>query len=120
MHLTLDPSLLSNEDTLFSPVSAAKEKGKYVLKGLTGFAAMFKDYVDYENREGLERAMPTHPQAEALIKAPLTLDRVTGILVANEAIAVEITRLCEQNSALIPVLPAPHLFVWPERLSKKT
>ena len=119
VHLALPPSLLERSDTLFCPVSAAKEKGRFVQGGLGGFVAMFAPEVDGRNREGLLRDVPTHPQAEVLLRGPLPLADVAAVIVADQQTGTEIERLCEHYSRTIRVEVAPHLFAWPERLVKK-
>jgi hypothetical protein len=118
IHLALDCSLLCKEETKFSPLSAAQEQGKHIRSGLAGFQAMFADQVEDCTRAGLDKHLPTHPQAEALVKGPLSLNAIEKILVSDMGVAKEIERLLDMHSLTIKVQVTPQLFVWPERLMK--
>jgi hypothetical protein len=119
VHLALDPALLDRNDTLFCPVSAATDRGRFLLAGLNGFQAMFASEVDGWSRRELARSVPTHPQAEVLVRGPLPLAQVEAVLVPNEAVAIEVRRLCEMHGRTLDVRVLPGLFVWPKRLMKE-
>jgi hypothetical protein len=119
VHFALRLDLLSREDTLFCPVSAAADFGRHVQNGLAGFRAMFDDKVAEHTRSDLPREVPTHPQAEVLIHGPLDLSTVVTIIAPEAAIALEIERLCEQHGRNIRVEVLPQYFVWPKWLIKK-
>jgi hypothetical protein len=116
VHLALDLELLNRENTLFSPVSAAAERGKFIAPGRAGFAAMFAEQVAEYERRNLPAHEPTHPQAEVLIKGPLPLDVVDTVLVPSPAVASEVRRLISRHPLTLSVNVAPHLFAWPARL----
>ena len=118
VHLALDVKLLNAETTLFSPVSAAAERGGFIASGREGFEAMFAEQVMEWNRAHLPCDEPTHPQAEVLIKGPLSIDDVRSILVPTRDMQQEVARLCERNHDVIPIEVTPHLFAWPARLMK--
>ena len=119
IHLSLRLDLLNRPDTLFCPVSAATNYGKLVQGGREGFAAMFADEVTGHTRSGIPHDVPTHPQAEILIRGPLELSVVKAIIVPDATLALEIERLCERNNHKIPVEVLPQFFVWPKWLVKK-
>jgi hypothetical protein len=118
IHFSLDLSLLSKEDTSFCPVSAAADKGTHVVSGLDGFRAMFAETVADRSREGLNKDLPTHPQAEVLIHGSVSLSLVHSVIVSQEGAAAEVTRLSERFDRPLFVQTLPQLFVWPERLMK--
>ena len=118
VHLTLDLSRLNHAETLFSPVSAAAEYGKYLQNGRDGFQAMFADVVHDFTRENLPQGEPTHPQAEVLIKGPVLLKDVHAVLVPSRDVGQEVSRLCERHHISLSVEITPHLFAWPARLVK--
>jgi hypothetical protein len=118
VHLALDLSLMTREDTLFSPLNAAYELGHHVQKGADGLKAMFAETVRDNKRGDLPENIPTHPQAEVLVRGPLALSAVRSIIVADAATGSEVERLCEQHTRKIKVQVLPYLFVWPKRLMK--
>jgi len=120
VHLALDLDLLDRDDTLFSPVSAAAEFGKHVMRGREGFRAMFADNVENFSRDGLPKNVPTHPQAEALVRGTLPISAVQSIFVPSGDVEREVARLCERGGrSSIRIEIAPQLFVWPKRLMGK-
>jgi hypothetical protein len=119
IHFVLRLELLNQADTLFCPVSAAADFGRHVQSGLQGFRAMFNDEVEGRTRSKLPRELPTHPQAEILVRGPLDLSAVESIIVPEAAIALEIERLCEQHGRTLHVEVLPQYFVWPKWLIKK-
>ncbi|MBU1982941.1 DUF4433 domain-containing protein [bacterium] len=119
VHLALDLELLDHPDTLFCPVSAAAEFGKYVTRGLDGFRALFADEVHGQMREGLPKNVPTHPQAEVLLRGPLPITSVPAIFVPTADVAREIERLGSRHSLSIRIETTPQLFVWPKWLVGK-
>jgi hypothetical protein len=119
LHFCLRLDLLNRSDTLFSPVSAAADFGKYLQSGLNGFRLMFANEVVGHTRAGLPREVPTHPQAEVLVRGPLDLSSVESIIVPDANIAFEIERLCEQHGLSLRVEVLPQFFVWPKWLLKK-
>jgi len=119
IHFALRLDLLSRDDTLFCPVSAAADFGGHVQGGLAGFRTMFAEEVEGRTRSGLPREVPTHPQAEVLVRGPLDLSAVETIIAPEAAIALEIERLSEQHGRTIRVDVLPQYFVWPKWLIKK-
>ena len=119
IHFALRLDLLSRDDTLFCPVSAAADFGRHVQGGLAGFRAMFEAEVEGHARLDLPREVPTHPQAEVLVHGPLDLSAVEAIIVPDVPVALEIERLCEQHGRTIRVDVFPQYFVWPKWLMKK-
>ena len=120
VHLTLDLALLDHPDTLCSPVSAAAERGKFICAGTDGFHSLFAATVNEYGRDRLPANEPTHPQAEVLIKGPVTLAGIHTIIVPSRPVQQEVARLCEQHQRRIPVEIAPQLFAWPARLLRNT
>lgn len=119
VHFSLRLDLLSREDTLFCPVSAAADFGRHVQGGLAGFRAMFEGEVEGHTRSEIPREVPTHPQAEVLVHGPLDLSAVESIIVPDSAVALEIERLCEHHGRAVRVDVLPQYFVWPKWLIKK-
>jgi hypothetical protein len=120
VHFALPLILLDKADTLFCPVSAATERGRHLQKGIAGFRALFASEVDGHARAGLPNHVPTHPQAEVLIKGPLTLTQVVEVLVPNVEVATEVQRLSERFHRELRVEIAPQLFVWPKWLMESS
>lgn len=113
IHLELDLELLDDPHTLFCPVSAATDFGKYVVSGPDGFAALFVANVNDRTRAGLPKAVPTHPQAEVLLRGPLALGRIRAVHCPTLDVATEARRLCERCERSLSVQVSPHLYVWP-------
>lgn len=118
IHFSLKLDLLNKSDTLFCSVSAATDFGKHLQSGLSGFQGMFADPVDGYSRAILTADIPTHPQAEILIRGSLDLENVESIIVPDLAVAGEIERICDQNNRRIRVEILPQFFVWPKWLAK--
>jgi len=118
VHFAFDLSLLELPTTRFSPVSAAAGCGQFIAAGLDGFQAMFADFVETYSRNHLPLSEPTHPQAEVLIHGSADLASVQAIYVPHRTTLLEVARLCERHARPIPIHIAPHLFVWPARLSR--
>jgi hypothetical protein len=119
IHLAVDLSLLYKEETLFSPVSAAQEQGKFLRSGIDGLKSLFDPQVEEFSRSDLPDHIPTHPQAEVLVKGSLPIVALQKILVADVQTAQEVERLLSLHDLYIKVEAVPHLFVWPERLLRK-
>jgi len=119
IHFCLKLDLLNRVDTLFCPVSAASDFGKHLKEGLDGFRLMFADSVAGHARDGLPREVPTHPQAEILVRGPLDLSLMESVIVPDTDIALEIERLCERHGHPLHVEVLPQFFVWPKWLIKK-
>jgi hypothetical protein len=120
VHFALDLALVTRPDTLFCPVSAATDKGQHVSTGYEGFLSLFDKKVGDHTRKGLRPNIPTHPQAEVLIRGSQLLSNIQSIIVAEQNVADEVLRLCELYGHHIDVEISPQLFVWPERLIPKT
>lgn len=118
IHFAVSLSLLSREDTLFCQVSAATDLGKHLKTGVVGMRAMFADKIEHHSRDGLPHNVPTHPQAEVLIRGSLPLSDVRKIIVPNENIAAEVKRLCETRGLTVKIETLPQLFIWPKWLIK--
>jgi hypothetical protein len=118
IHFALDLSLLSREDTLFCPVSAATEMGKYLKSGQQGLRAMYADMVEQHKRDPIPHNAPTHPQAEVLIRGSIPFKNVQRIIAPNEGIANEVKRMMEPRGQTIRVEILPQLFIWPKWLIK--
>ncbi|MFZ5433062.1 MAG: DarT ssDNA thymidine ADP-ribosyltransferase family protein [Calditrichota bacterium] len=119
IHFALDLQLLDRDDTLFCPVSAAAEFGKYVVSGVEGFRALFADSVEDHRRTGLPQSVPTHPQAEVLLRGPLPLNVVQSAIVPTSDVAEEVERLTFRHHRTLRIEILPQLFVWPKWLIKK-
>lgn len=119
VHLALDPDLLKDSHTLFCSVSAAAGRGKYLHGGLLGLRSMFAPEVQGETRHKLPANVPTHPQAEVLIMGSLPLDRIQAIIVPEAGVGLEVQRLAEHYGVAVRVDVLPHLFIWPERLTRR-
>ncbi|MBI5058622.1 DUF4433 domain-containing protein [candidate division KSB1 bacterium] len=119
VHFALELALLSRETTRFCAMSAAHDRGRHVGSGREGFRAMFTAEVEGATRSDLAQSIPTHPQAEVLVQHALPLERANSIIVAGEATAREIRRLCELHQRVLEVEVRPQLFVWPERMLQR-
>jgi len=118
IHLALDLSYLSREETLFCPVSAAAEMGKQLKGGVEGLRAMFAEKVELHSRDPVPHNVPTHPQAEVLIRGAIPLSGIRKIIVPTANVAGEVKRLCEARSVTIKIETLPQLFIWPKWLMK--
>lgn len=116
--LTLDLELLDEPGVKLSPFNAARGRGSGISEGLEGFTSLFAPEVS--GKKPLSRGelhpswWPTDDQAEALVPAPIPLDRVRNILVKDEEQAkLELFRLRQGlgNSSIAPPMAlAPILF----------
>jgi hypothetical protein len=118
IHFALSLSLLSRPDTLFCPVSAATDMGRRVQVGVEGLKGMFAAKVEEHRRDALPHYVPTHPQAEVLIKGSLPLTQVFKLVVPTESAASEVKRMMETHGLTLRVEVMPQLFVWPKWLAK--
>lgn len=85
--LLIKPCYLWHQDTFFCPINAARFNGKYIKNGYEGFCSLFSDRSpgnNYQRHQTHLSASPTDIQAEVLIKDPIPLDNITGIVVQSE------------------------------------
>ncbi|RPH93164.1 DUF4433 domain-containing protein [candidate division KSB1 bacterium] len=113
IHFALDLLLLDHPDTQFCPISAAADFGKHLQQGKAGFQAMYAERVLDAVRRDQPENVPTHPQAEILVRGPLNLDAAQTIIVPDSAVSDEVVRLCEMHERKIRVEVLPQYFVWP-------
>src|SRR5690606_12927464 len=75
------------QDTLFSPINAAAERGRYITGGVSGFEAMFAPFPPATRfNRGLTHlpSCPTDNQAEVLVQDGIRLDLVQCVVVQSE------------------------------------
>lgn len=98
--LTLDPSLLWERETLFSPRNAAAQRGSLIKGGWEGWLDVFQRSV--AGAQGRTRSRtpqmlascPTDDQAEALIPGPIPQSYITAVIVPDrEKLLLEQARL---------------------------
>lgn len=86
--LMIDPSHLSQPDTEFSPCNASAENGIYIKKGFNQFVSLFAE-TSQGNRQFQRQlmhlnAVPTNLQAEVLLKGPIPLQSIIGLIFESE------------------------------------
>lgn len=97
--VTVDPSFLSEDSTLFCPHNAAAGGGRHVVAGADGFESLFAQQVVAPARRLTRSARhlacsPTDDQAEVLVADAIPLPRITGVIVPTaEQAQNEIVRL---------------------------
>ncbi len=85
--LEITPDSLWKSDTLFSPVNAAKGRGRYINSGPASFDALFDISPP---GSPISRGMlhlnscPTDNQAEVLVATPIPVESITGVVVPSE------------------------------------
>ena len=91
--LSLKPDILAVRTTKFSPVNAASQRGGMVGDGIDGFESMFsspvREWVHGGWRTVLRRKqhlrnLPTHPQAEVLVKGQIPISNVIEVVVDSD------------------------------------
>lgn len=113
--LYINPSRLWHPETLFCPCNAARERGAYIKNGIQGLQSLFAQTspgISFNrNLRHLPEA-PTDIQAEVLLKDPIPLDSITGVVVqSNEQAKSEIFRLSLQGISLNkPIFIIPEFF----------
>ncbi|MDF1597924.1 MAG: DarT ssDNA thymidine ADP-ribosyltransferase family protein [Acidimicrobiia bacterium] len=86
--LLIEPDPLWWSNTLFCPVNAATEHGRYIAEGKDGFDAMFENFTPTGRiGRGLTHlaSCPTDNQAEVLVLDGIPLDLVRCVVVRDEA-----------------------------------
>lgn len=92
--LFIDPTIMAQKETLFSPVNAATGGGKYLKEGILGFSELFKERVvgkyDISRTEQMLNCCPTDGQAEVMIYKNIPRKYIKGICVPTlEQAAIE-------------------------------
>ena len=91
--LSLKPDILAVRTTKFSPVNAASQRGGMVGDGIDGFESMFSSPVREWMRGGWRTVirrkqhlpnLPTHPQAEVLVKGQIPISNVIEVVVDSD------------------------------------
>lgn len=109
----LDIALLDEPETKFSPRNAASPTAS-IAGGLEAFDKLFADNVTiYSRRPGHPDWWPTSDQAEVLVRGPIPMSKVQGIVVRDEDQAeLETYRMREllPNAAIPQLIIAPTFF----------
>ena len=83
--LLIEPSYLWHPETCFCPCNAARSCGAYIHTGIQGFRSLYAPispgFSSYTRLEKHLPAAPTDIQAEVLLKDPILLDSIIGIVV---------------------------------------
>ena len=113
--LYIDPMHIWQPDTLFCPCNAAKGCGQYIEAGIDGFQSLFAQTspgISFCRNPRHLSAAPTDIQAEVLVKDPVPLDSIIGVVVQNNDQAKsEIFRLSLQGISLNkPIYIVPEFF----------
>ena len=93
VHFTLQRDLVERPGTLFSGCNAAKAGGQYLRPGARALLDCWANPSipdRWIRRDTHHPGVPTDLQAEVLIPGPVPLSAVTGIVVASEAVALEL------------------------------
>jgi len=113
--LSVSPSRLWHEETLFCPCNAATGRGAHIQGGIDGFRAL---YAPDPPGSGDSRTpnhlipAPIDIQSEVLLSGPIPLDSITGVIVESaEQARRELLRLELQGITFnLPITIAPHFF----------
>ncbi len=113
--LLIGPSYLWSPDTWFCPCNAARSRGRYIKAGIEGFGSLYGETspgINFSRPSGHLPAAPTDIQAEVMLKEPIPLDSITGIVVQSEEQAQrEIYRLNLQGISIDnSIYIAPDIF----------
>lgn len=114
--LMINPNYLWHPETCFCPCNAARSRGGYIRTGIEGFRSLYAPtspgYTTYIRSTRHLPAAPTDIQAEVLLKDPIPLDSIFGIVVHTEEQAHrEICRLEIQGITFDkPIYIAPDFF----------
>lgn len=114
--LMINPRYLWHPETCFCPCNAAKLKGFYIQTGIDGFHSLYAPkspgFPTYTRSARHLPSAPTDIQAEVLLKDPIPLDSMIGIVVHTEEQAQrEIYRLKIQGITLDkPIYIVPDFF----------
>ena len=91
--LSLKPDILAVRTTKFSPVNAASQRGGLVGDGIDGFESMFsspvREWIHGGWRTVIRRKqhlpnLPTHPQAEVLVKGQIPISNVIEVVIDSD------------------------------------
>ncbi len=113
--LLIDPSYLWHTETCFCPCNAARSRGGYIQTGLNGFRSLYATTspgISFSRPARHLPAAPTDIQAEVLLKDPIPLESIIGIVVKSEEQAQrEVCRLNLQGISIDkPIYIAPDFF----------
>ena len=117
--LSLKPDILAVRTTKFSPVNAASQRGGMVGDGIDGFESMFsspvREWMHGGWRTVIRRKhhlpnLPTHPQAEVLVKGQIPLSDVIEVMVDSDEAFDQVHRLMDDWPADKPRLTVQPLF----------
>ena len=115
--LSIDPKVMCLEETLFSKVNSATEKGRYISKGINGFRSLFEDQIVTSKRSitrttTMLQSSPTDIQAEVLIYKKIPIKYIKEIIVKSELQAREefFRMKLWGGKSDIPIIVAPELF----------
>ena len=99
--LLIEPSYIWYPETCFCACNAAREHGRYIIQGIQGFRSLYEvtsPGINFTRSSSHLPAAPTDIQAEVLVKDPIPLQSITGIVVKTEQQAqLEIFRLNLQD-----------------------
>ena len=85
--LLIDPSYLWHPETCFCPCNAARSRGGYIQTGIQGFKSLYaatSPGINFSRPSGHLPAAPTDIQAEVLLKDPIPLESIIGIVVQSQ------------------------------------
>ena len=117
--LLVDPRYLWHPETRFCACNAARERGRYIIRGIQGFRSLYETTspgINFTRSSSHLPASPTDIQAEVLIKDPIPLQSITGIVVKTELQAqLEILRLNLQDISI-----DTKIYIVPEFFDRRT
>ncbi|WP_181320111.1 DarT ssDNA thymidine ADP-ribosyltransferase family protein [Saccharothrix carnea] len=112
----MDITLLDEPEAKFSPHNAASRTVP-ITGGREGFDMLFANNVNqYRRRTGHPDWWPTSDQAEVLVRSPIPISKVQGIVVRDEDQA---ERETYRMRGLLPNAAIPQLIVAPEFFTPK-
>lgn len=102
--LLINPSYLWAPETHFCPCNAATSCGGYIQPGIESFKLLYAETsprINFSRPFSHLSAAPTNIQAEVLLKDPIPLDSIIGIVVeSKEQAQREVFRLRLQNISM--------------------
>jgi hypothetical protein len=113
--LLIEPDYLWQPDTCFCPCNAARECGNYIQTGFQGFLSLYEDTspgIKFSRPPSHLSAASTDIQAEVLVKDPIYLDSIIGVVVQSmEQAEQEVFRFNLQGISINkPIYIVPDFF----------
>lgn len=116
----IDPIVMTWNTTMFCPVNAAKNRGKYIMKGYEGFKKIYQDRLSFSRCPDRTPKMlsnaPTDDQAEVLVFQNIPRKYILGIALDSE----ENAKLKQAEWKLLQDVPQFDIYIAPELFTEAT